>query len=394
MLKGAKIRLYPNATQRTQLCQMFGNNRFLWNRMLEMAKERYQMNPSSYFINGYAMNYLLPLLKKEYPFLKESDSSSLQVCNQFLDQAFQNLFAHRGKYPRFKSRHNNIQSYTGKSVTLKPVAKRYLKIPKLGYMKSSKTSQIQNAKIKRYTITKDATNRYYLSLQLEFEPQALPKTGKSVGIDMGLHDEAITSDGLKFAKFESNDVNRKISYWQSHFDRRKNQATKAVRMWNHNHQPENAEELNDYQNWQKARIHKARLQKHLSNQRHDYLQKLTTMLVQKYDLIVIEDLKAKNLLKNHHLAKSISNAAWHEFRTMLEYKCNWYDKTLVIVNPAYTTQTCHNCGYILGSDQHSQHIDLSVRAWTCPHCGILHDRDQNAALNILQKGQAKLAQNK
>ncbi|MCD5422916.1 RNA-guided endonuclease InsQ/TnpB family protein, partial [Limosilactobacillus fermentum] len=177
MLKGIRIRLYPNKTQQNQLLQMFGNNRFVWNRMLEMAKQRYQSNPSSPFVNGYQMDALLKRLKQEYPFLKYSDSSSLQIVNHNLDQAFKMLFKHRGGYPRFKSRRAAKQAYTGKS-KISVIAKRYLKLPKLGVIKSSKTAQLTNCKVKRYTVSYGPTGRYYLSLQLEApEPLALPKTG-------------------------------------------------------------------------------------------------------------------------------------------------------------------------------------------------------------------------
>ena len=136
----------------------------------------------------------------------------------------------------------------------------------------------------------------------------------------------------------------------------------------------------DYQNWQRARIQKARYQQKIANQRKDYLHKLTTALVKQYDVIVIEDLKTKNLQHNHHLAKAITNASWYEFRTMLAYKCAWYGKKLIVVKPNYTSQICSHCGH------HSGPKPLAVREWTCPKCGIHHDRDINAAVKILHKG--------
>mgnify|MGYP005755491497 CR=1 FL=1 len=379
LLKGIKLRLYPNKSQQNQLLQMFGNDRFVWNQMLSMSKERYKNNPSSQFVSEYGMNYLLKPLKQEYLFLKNSDSSSLQVVNHNLAQAFKMLFKHRGGYPRFKSRHSSKQSYTGKS-TIKVAAKRCLKLPKLGYMKSSKTSQLKNAKIKRYTVSFDSTGRYYLSLQVEVpEPKLLPKTGKSVGIDVGIADLAISSDGEKFSTFNAKWLEKQSTIWQSKYSKRKYQATVAVRQWNHNHKDFKME-IDDYQNWQRARAIKARYQQKIANKRKDYLHKLTTDLVKQYDVIVIEDLKTKNLRKNHHLAKSISNASWYQFRTMLEYKCQWYGKRLIVVKPNYTSQICSNCGF------HSGKKSLEIREWTCPKCGTHHDRDINAAVNILHKG--------
>lgn len=174
-------------------------------------------------------------------------------------------------------------------------------------------------------------------------------------------------------------MKQQATTWQSKFSKRKHKATVAVRRWNHNHKLTKME-LDDYQNWQKAKQIKAKYQTKIANRRKDYLQKVTTELVKNYDVIVIEDLRTKNLLKNHHLAKSISNQSWGMFRTMLEYKCDWYGKQLIVVKPNYTSQICSTCGY------HSGKKPLDVREWTCPKCGTHHDRDINASVNILNRG--------
>lgn len=378
-IKGIKLRLYPNETQKDKLLQMFGNDRFVWNQMLAMAKQRYQNNPSSNFVNEYGMNYLVKQLKAEYPFLKESDSSSLIVSNHNLAQAFKMLFKHQGGYPKFKSRHSAKQSYTGRA-TCKLIAKRRIKLAKLGSIRTSKTARLANCKIKQYTVSLEPTGKYYLSLIVD-DPniQPLEKTGAVVGIDVGLVDLAITSDGKKYGTFNAKWLEKQAVNWQSKFSKRKYRATVAVRQWNHNHKYIK-EDLDDYQNWQRAKRIKACYQQRLANKRKDYLQKITTELVNNYDVIVIEDLKTKNLLKNHSLAKSISNASWHQFKTMLEYKCDWYGKQLIVVKPNYTSQICSQCGY------HSGKKPLDVREWTCPQCGAHHDRDINAAVNILNKG--------
>ena len=381
MLKGVKLRLYPNTKQRDQLLQMFGNARFIWN----IAKTRYQNNPSSQFVSEYDMNYLLKRLKEEYPFLKESEARSLQISNHYLNQSFKMLFKHQGGYPRFKSRKATKQSYTGDgSHGCHIIAKRYMRLPKLGCIKTSKTNQLKGLKIKRYTVILDPTGKYYLSLMVD-DPniQPLEPTGAVVGIDMGVADLAITSDGQKYASFNAGWLDKQVKTWQSKLSKRRQRALVRVRQWNHNHK-DTKMELEDYSNWQKSRQQKAKYQAKIANKRKDYLHKITTELVNSYDVIVIEDLKTKNLLKNHHLAKSISNSSWYLFREMLEYKCRWYGKKLIKVSPNYTSQICSNCGY------HSGKKPLDIREWTCPKCNKYHDRDINASINILNRGLKEL----
>jgi putative transposase len=313
LIKGAKLRLYPTKRQQAQLWQMFGNDRKVWNLMLDMAKKRYQNNPSSQFVGEYDMNYLLKPLKQEHPYLKASDATSLQVVNHNLAQAFKMLFKHKGGYPHFKSRHAPKQSYTGRGGYCTVIAKRRMKLPKIGEIRSSKTTQAVNCKIKRYTVSYDSTGRYYLSLIVETTaPKALPKTGKAVGIDVGIADLAISSDGVKYGTFNAKWLEKQATKWQSRLSKRKHQATVAVCQWNHKHKLTKMS-VDDYQNWQRAKKQKACYQQRIANKRKDYLHKLTTALVKKYDVIAIENLKVKNLQKNHHLAKSITNASWYLF---------------------------------------------------------------------------------
>lgn len=257
MLKGIKLRLYPNKHQQAQLWQMFGNDRRLWNLMLDMAKKRYQNNPSSQFVGEYDMNYLLKPLKQEHPYFKASDATSLQVVNHDLAQAFKMLFKHKGGYPHFKSRHATKQSYTGRGERCAVIAKRRMKLPKLGCIRTSKTIQAVNCKIKRYTVSYGSTGKYYLSLQVEVQaPQALPKTGKAVGIDVGVAYLAISSDGVKYDTFDAKWLEKQATKWQSKYSKRKHQATVAVQQWNHKHKLTKMS-VDDYQNWQRAKKQKA-----------------------------------------------------------------------------------------------------------------------------------------
>lgn len=378
VLKGVKLRLYPNKQQQNQIIQMFGNNRFVWNQMLNMAKQRYHNNPNSQFVNEYGMNYLLKPLKQEYTFLKESDSTSFLVVNHNLAQSFKMLFNHQGGYPRFKSRHQIRQAYTGRSICYVE-AKRRLRLPKLGSIRTSKTGILDNCKIKRYTVSYDPTGRYYLSLQVETEVQELEPTGAIVGLDMGVADLAISSDGVKYGTFNAKWYEKQAKLWQSKFSKRRHRTVVKVRQWNHNHKNLPEITIEDYHNWQQAKQIKACYQQKIANKRKDYLHKLTTDLVRNYDVIVMEDLKTKNLLKNHHLAKAIVNSSWYMFRQMLEYKCEWYGKKLITVNPKNTSRICSNCGYNSGEKS------LDIREWTCSKCQTHHDRDINAAINILNK---------
>ena len=380
MLKGIKLRLYPNKLQQDQLWQMFGNDRFVWNQMLAMMNERYKNNKKLPFLSKFKLDCLLKPLKQEYPFLKNSDSSSLQVVDASLNQAWKNFFSDKTGKPRFHSRKYLKYSYTGKSV-VQVIGKRYLKMPKLGYVKTSKTNILKDTKIKRYTVVLEPTGKYYLSLQVEARPvEKFNQTGKNVGIDVGIADLAILSNGLKYPSFDSSYYEKKAVCWQKKYSRRRHLA-KLLCLQDKYRKVLCPRNLDSFSNWQKAQRAKAVYQAKVAFQRKDYLHKLTTHLVKQYDVIVIEDLKVKNLQKNHHLAKAIANASWSIFRQMLEYKCQWYGKKLIVVDPKNTSRICSKCGYNSGEKP------LNIREWTCPKCQAHHDRDINAAVNILNKAE-------
>jgi len=395
VLKGIKLRLYPNKQQEIDLRQMCGNDRFLWNKLNEMLQSRYENNKRLYngdkskeakkkrrhvMLSAYDMNYLLPLMKVEFPFLSYSDSSSLQIVTSNLNKAYSNFFKDSKQFglPKFKKRGICKLSYTGKS-TIDILAKRYLRLPKLGFIKTSKTGVLKDVKIKRYTIEQDLTNRWYITSQVEFHVDEFIKTNKTVGLDLGLTDMIIGSDGFKSGRFLVPELENEIKSKQRVYSKRRHYAKVKIAM-DKNMKVINPRNFLDFINVEKARVTKAKLQKRLANKRKDFLHKLSTNIVKTYDIIVIEDLKSKNMMKNHKLAKAIGNASWYEFRTMLEYKCKWYGKQLIVVPPHYTSQECSNCHHNSGKKT------LDIREWTCDNCGVYHDRDINAAKNILTKG--------
>jgi transposase, IS605 orfB family len=395
VLKGIKLRLYPNKKQERDLIQMCGNDRFLWNKLNEMLQSRYENNKHLYngdkskdaklkrrhvMLSAYDMDMLLPLMKVEFPFLSYSDSSALQVVTSNLSKSYFNFFKKPEQFglPKFKKLGVCKLSYTGKS-TVKILARRNLKLPKLGCVKTSKTGVLNNVKVKRYTIERDSTNRWYITFQVEAQVNEFEKTNKTVGLDLGLTDMVIGSDGFKSGRFLVSELENEIKSKQKVYSKRRHYAKVKIAM-DKNKKVINLRTLLDFINVEKARVTKAKLQKRLANKRKDFLHKLSTNLVKTYDVIVIEDLKSKNMMKNHKLAKAIGNASWYEFRTMLEYKCQWYGKQLIIVPPHHTSQECSNCHYNSGKKT------LDVREWICSNCGVHHDRDINAAKNILTKG--------
>lgn len=378
MYKGIKLRIYPNLEQQQQIVDNFGCCRFVWNQMLNMQIERYKNNPDSKFLNGFTMNMLLKQVKSEYPWLKQVDSTSLQDTCETLAITYQRFFKKQNGYPKFKSRKYPKKSYKSKMITnnIRLVNNHYLKLPKLGIMKFK--GRLTTDKIKSATIKLSPSGKFYCVLLTECENQtSLDKTNKNVGLDMGIADLIITSDGVKYPTIRFDKIlAHKKHYWERRLARRRLQAQREI-AWDIHNKVVEPHEMSDFKNVEKARIMVAKYSEKIANQRKDYLHQLTKQLVEQYDVIKIEDLKTKNLLKNHKLAPAIANQSWRELRSQLEYKCAWYGKQLVTVNPRKTSQICSNCGYDDG--KHT----LGIRQWTCPQCGINHDRDINAAKNIL-----------
>lgn len=376
-LKAIKTRIYPTVGQQDKIVNNFGCCRFVWNQLLAMQSERHD-NGGSY-VNEFGMNYLIKQLKAEYPFLKKAESTSLLHVSRDLNHGFQKLFKEHHGYPRFKSRKFPKQSYQSNSVNhnIQVVKEGYLRLPKLGTVKF-KCGQIMTGTIKNVTIRKSFAGKFYATILVDTEIEKLPEIGNAVGIDMGVADLMITSNGVKYPtiRFDKIIANKK-HHWEKRLARRRLHATKEI-AWDKHNKVVEPREMSDFKNVEKARIMVAKYNEKIANQRNNYLHQLTKQLVTNYDVIKIEDLKTKNLLKNHKLARAIANQSWRELRSQLEYKCAWYGKQLVTVNPRKTSQICSTCGYDDG--KHT----LDIRQWTCPQCGTNHDRDINAAVNILK----------
>lgn len=371
--KGMQCKIYPNKKQEMIINRTFGCTRFVWNQMLAMLSERYINNPDLKMLSYNELSSLLPQLKKEYVWLKEADSTGIQNSVKTLRISFDRFFQKVGGYPKFKSKKNSIKSYsTNHPTTIKFNHNQgYLKLPKLGWVKCrSSFMHTENEKIKSVTVKLLPCGTYQATLLIEDENQTpLPRTGKQVGIDLGLTDLAITSDGNRYKSQRLHlKYKKQLYYWEKCMARRALGAKS------------DGIKLEDAKNYQKARKQRARVHKKIKDTRKDYLQKITTQLVEEYDFIALEDLQISNLMKNKKLSRSISNQGWYEFRAMLEYKCERYGKELVVVNPYKTSQWCSSCGFDSGKKE------LSVREWSCESCGEVHDRDINAAKNILRIG--------
>lgn len=371
MLKGIKIKIYPNQEQIQFLEQNIGNARFVWNQMLNMWNTRYQNNPNLPALGKYNLSSLLPTMKKEYEFLKESESTSLQFVCETLHGSFIEFFKKTRRHPRFKSKKKSTSSFTMKNNKNIELKKNAIKLPKIGWVKARWSNNVSFEKIKRVTIIRTPSGHYKASVLIESENQVLDKTDKQVGLDMGQTDLMIGSDGTRVKTRTYKKYERELKQWQKKMSRRMRLAK------------EKGIPLDEAKNYQKAKRMVAKYHEKTRNSRKDYLQKVTTAIIEEYDFIAVEDLRVKGMLNKDNIKlnnHAIASQSWYELRTMFEYKSDWYGRTFVKVNPKYTSQDCSNCHERTGPKN-----DLSVRHWACSNCQTKHDRDINAGRNILNK---------
>lgn len=365
MEKAFKYRIYPNKKQKELIQKTFGCARFVYNYFLDLKIKEYKNSETT--LSYYDTSKLLTQLKKESEWLREPDKDSLQKSLKDLDNAYQKFFKEHTGFPKFKSKKDRHKSYRTSCVKTTGGGNiqflgKHIKLPKLGLVRI-RDKQIPQGRILNATISQEPNGHYYCSLCCtDAEMPQYQKTNKNIGIDLGIADFAIFSDGTKIENprfYEKSE--EKLAKLQMELSRKTIGGS----------------------NWDKAMIKVANLQKHIFNQRNDFLHKLTTDIVRNYDVICIEDLDVKSMketdskMRNKH----INDVSFAEFRRQITYKSQWYGRKLSVVGRYHpSSQICHICGNRDGKKSED------VREWICPQCGEKHDRDINAAINILNEG--------
>jgi len=359
--KSYKVRIYPNKEQKVLLEKHFGCIRFVYNHFLNVRNLEYKENKINlnYVVTANKLSEMKNL--ENFNFLNEVNSQSLQWSLKYLDNSFRNFFRGQTKFPNFKKKSNNQSFKVPVNSTFK-IEKNKIIIPKFreGIHFRGKLELKNLIKFNSINISKTASDKYYASLQGEFNYTPKVQNDNKVGIDLGLKKFLITDTGVKFdnPKFLKKQL-KKLKYKQKQLSK-KNKGSN---------------------NRQKQRILVSLIHEKISNKRNDFLHKLSQKIVNENQIICLENLSVKNMIKNHKLAQSISDVSWSKFVDMLKYKSDWNDRQLVQIDRFYpSSKSCSACHYI------NEGLTLKDGEWTCPSCNTHHDRDVNAAKNILIQG--------
>lgn len=360
--KTYKYRIYPNKEQETLIQKTFGCCRFVYNQTLQRRKEVYEKeNKTLSRID--CNNYCNRELKNKYPWLKEVDKHALTSSIFNMDNAYQKFFNEHLGYPKFKSKHESRKSYrtyfNNNNISVDFELNK-IKLPKLKTIKA-KLHRKFDGKIKSATVLQVPSGKYYVCILVETQHEKEESTGCIIGIDLGIKDLVITSDGEKYANIKAIEkYENKLVKEQRKLSRKKKCS----------------------KNWEKQRIVVTKIHEKIRNSRIDNLHKISHKLIVENQVIISEDLTVSNMVKNHNLARAISDCGWYELLKQLEYKSMWNERQYIKIDKFYaSSQMCSCCGY-----QNSDIKNLSIRKWVCPNCKIEHDRDINAARNILAEG--------
>ena len=361
--KALKLRFYPTEEQKQILAQTFGCSRFVYNNILKQRLDLYYKNKKS--VNYFDACEMLTELKKnpEYSWLKDVSSVVLQQSLRHQQSAFKNFFDKRAKYPKFKKKQSRQSiRYAGQSFKWK---NQKLSLAKMEEPLNIKWSYSKPKNIKSLTVSKDSADRYFVAVQVEFEPQRLQVVPKTIGIDLGIKDLIVTSDGFKSGSLKlTKKYEKRLALAQRNLFKKQKGS----------------------KNRNKARLKVARIHAKITDARLDNIHKLSRKLVNENQVIVFEDLNIAGMKRNRKLSKAISDMSWGELVRQCEYKADWAGRQVVKINRWFpSTKRCSNCGHVVDK------VPLSVRNWTCPECETEHDRDINAAINIKAAGLAVLA---